>query len=155
MKALPIVLFVVAVIFAVIEWEHGRVHEAVLENASLRIKNLQIPERPTPQMELRRVQHGPLGVGKVVPRGEQPPVAPQSPATTPTEQIATVKAQQAQEDAAFKHSENNMMTVRLILTAIFIPACFLIILAKSRFDGKDRGFAYTTLGAILTFWLHN
>ena len=75
--------------------------------------------------------------------------------TSAAEEIAAVKAEQAQENAAFQESEKNMMDIRLVLTAIFIPACFLIILAKTRFDGKDRGFAYTTLGAIVTFWLHN
>jgi hypothetical protein len=47
-----------------------------------------------------------------------------------------------------------MMTIRIILTVNFIPMCFLIIFAKTRFDAKDRGFAYTTPGAIVTFWLH-
>ena len=70
MKALPIILFVVAVIFAFVEWEHGRVHEVERENATVRIKNLQVPgERPTPQIELKTIQPGPLGVGKVAPRG--------------------------------------------------------------------------------------
>jgi hypothetical protein len=164
MKALPVILFLAAVAFAFIEWEHGRVHEAVLQNAAIRIQNLQTTERPAPQNVPVEIKRGPLGLARVAPHAPgkvllNPNVLRPAPAPVTNsdvaQQIAATKAEQDKETAEFNESEKTMMTVRLILTAIFIPACFFIIFKKTLFDEKGRGFAYTTLGAILTFWLHS
>jgi hypothetical protein len=162
MKALPILLFVVAVIFAYFEWQHGRAHEAVAENAANRIKSLQVPaiasHAPPPHpMVLKKIEPGLIGTGKVAAKpGSQPAPQPYVPPTGPAPtQIATTQAEQDKDNAAVQATEGPMITMRIILTILFIPACFGIILAKNRFDDKGRGFAYTTLGVILTFWLHS
>jgi len=166
MKALPIALFVVAVLFAFIEWEHGSVHEAALENVDARVKSIQIPgERPVPQTAIRKIEPGPFHIAHVGPRvpvsggrtvpGRVGTSTPAPPSTSVNDQLAAAKAEQAEENQTVAASHSSILNMRVILTILFIPACFFIILAKTRFDGKDRGFAYTTLGAILTFWLHS
>jgi len=125
-----------------------------MQNATLCIKNLQFEAKPTPQYALKEIQHGPLCVGHVVPnvdgqvmlRPEPPPLAPAQlpPAvTTPSHAaqiMAKLKAEQAQETATFNEPEKSMMTMRLVLTGIFIPLCFFIILANTLFDEKVEGW---------------
>jgi hypothetical protein len=87
-----------------------------------------------------------------------PPSGSHSPTSTTTsvsDQVAAAKQEQAEENKTVQESHDSLVNMRVILTVLFVPACFFIIMAKQRFDGKDRGFAYTSLGAILTFWLHS
>jgi hypothetical protein len=100
---------------------------------------------------------GLIGTGKVVKRPSYLAPQPHAPASTgPTpQQIAAAQADQETETATLRATEGPVVTVRIVLTIFFIPACFGITLAKNRFDDKGRGFAYTTLGVVLTFWLHN
>jgi hypothetical protein len=163
MKALPVILFLIALVFAYFEWQHGRAHEVVAQNATDRIEHIEVPateNRPAIRVAptnrslvLRRIEPGLLGTGKVATQPANPPAPPNVSPSGLTPQQA--QAEQQKENAALKATEGPMTTMRIILTVLFIPACFGIILAKNRFDDKGRGFAYTTLGVILTFWLHS
>jgi hypothetical protein len=157
MKALPIILFVIAVCFAVIEYEHGRLHDAVLQNNADRIENIQTPgEAPVARRELRSIRPGPLGVGYRGPARPAPAATTPSPTPKSTDQqVAEAKAGANQDRQTLERSEQNMFDIRLGLTAILLPLCIVIIVVKTRFDGKDRNFAYATVGAVVTFWLHS
>lgn len=164
MKALPIAIFVIAVLFALMEWHHSRVHETALQNADARLRSIQVPgEHPVPQVAIKKIEPGTLKIGKIgshvlVIGGKAPPPSAGSPSSTVpsvNDQVAAAKREQAEENKTVQASHDTMMNMRVILTVLFVPACFFIITAKQRFDGKDRGFAYTSLGAILTFWLHS
>ena len=67
MKALPIVIFVIALLFAVVEWQHSRVHETSLQNANARLKSIQIPgEEAAPRVAIKKIEPGTLKSEKLV-----------------------------------------------------------------------------------------
>jgi hypothetical protein len=74
------------------------------------------------------------------------------PPPTVTAQVDETKAAANEDKRIEEQSAKSMFDMRVGVTAIVLPLCPFIILAKARYDGKDKNFAYATVGAVITFW---
>jgi hypothetical protein len=162
MKALPIFLFFTAICFGIFEFEHGRLHDAVQQNTSARIENIQKPTaNASPRLQVRPIKPGVLGIGARAtdyagrPAGSAstPTQAPTTPAPSLDNQVDEAKDGTKADNAILAQSERRMFIMRAVVTAVVLPLCLLIIVLKTRFDGKDRNFAYGTVVAVVSFWL--
>ena len=165
MKALPIVMLVAAVGFAVVEFEHGRLHEAVTSNQTARAINAERPATsPVPQRRIVEIKPGILGagarIGRYVPPGERPSGASppaQTPGTAPSPfpVHGNTQADAQKDEQTLANADQRMYLLRIVLTAIILPLCIYVISARKKFESDDRAAAYSTIAAVVTFWLRS
>jgi hypothetical protein len=161
MKALPIILLLVAVCFAVVEYEHGKLHRAIASNDHARIVNIQRPPEAGPPHPVQVIKPDLIGVGAKAERYVTPkPIASRPPSpegekpTNISTEVAGAKEGADADNKVLNDADQRMFYMRVAITAIIFPLCIWIILSKDRYKDKDRGFACATIGAVVTFWLH-
>lgn len=163
MKALPVVLFVVAASFAVFEYEHGRLHRAVAANDHARIENLQRAPEAGPPHPVEAIKPDLVGIGAKASHYVGPAAAAPAPPPPPRDtgsansatEVDAAKQGARADNQVLQDADQRMFYMRVAITAVILPLCLFIIFSKVRYKSGDKNFAYVTVGAVVAFWLHS